>query len=440
MTRQRLAIIGPADSVELILSVARQKEEIFVLVPIIYREAAEVPIILSQRAKDADIFLFSGIVPYNYALSVPRWTKPLLHIPHTGSSLYRIFVQITHQTGKSLEHISFDTFSLWEIEETFRDIGQPMPPVYIKHYEGVISASELTSFHCDLWNKGQIQAAVTCFHQTSEELNALGIPAFRIWPTRDSIRASLDAAARVAESIRFLEAQIAVAHVAIDGYGNLVRGANSSYDVNRIEVRLYEILIDFAQQIGGSIISQGGGQYIVFTTRGRIAELTRDFTVLPVLDVIMQKLRVHVSGGIGFGATAYQAEENAHLAHGLARRQGAGQWMIITDEHVAIGPLNTVAYLRYPVGEGKAKRKTWTKLLQISPITLDRLADFMEKVASSAIRVDELAAYLDITSRSARRIINTMQSAGLVQYCGEEASERGRPRKIYCFVGDRILK
>ena len=432
--RQRLAIVGPADSVELILSVARQKEDLFALLPVIYQEASEVPNILDKRSKDADIFLFSGIVPYRYALSVPRWTKPLLYIPHTGSSLYRVFVQFTNKTGKQLEHISFDTFSRWEIEETFRDIDQPLPNIYIKQYAGVISAGELTAFHQDLWEKGQIQAAVTCFQQTCEELNAMGIPTFRIWPTRDSIRASLDAAARVAESMRFLEAQIAVVHVAVDGYENLIREVNSSYDVNRIEVRLYEILIDFAQQIGGSIISQGSGQYIVFATRGRISELTKDFTVLPVLDVIIQKLRVHVSGGIGFGVTAYQAEENAHLAHGLARRQGAGQWMIITDEHVAVGPLNTVARRQYPVGEGKAKRKNWAKLLQISPITLDRLAAFIEKMAAAAIRIEELAAYLDITPRSARRIMNTMQSAGLVQFCGEEASERGRPRKLYRFT------
>jgi len=440
MARQRLAIVGPADSVNLILSVAREKEEIFVPVPIIYREASEVPEILWQRTGEADIWLFSGIVPYRYALTVPRWAKPLLYIPHTGSSLYRVFAQITQRAGLPLDHISFDTFSRWEIEETFRDIDQPLPTVFIKQYAGVISAGELTAFHRELWNNGQTRAVITCFHKTCEELSSLGIPAFRIWPTRDSIRAALDAATRVAESMRFLEAQIAVGHIAIDGYENLVREASSSYDVNRIEIRLYEILIDFAQQIGGSVIPQGGGQYIVFTTRGRIAELTKDFTVLPILDTITQKLRVHVSGGIGFGATAYQAEENAHMAHGLAHRQGPGQWMIVTDDRTAIGPLNTVAQLRYPVGVGETKRKTLAKRLQVSPITLDRLAAFIEETAAATVGIEEVASYLEITSRSARRIMSTLRNMGLAHYCGDEASGRGRPRKTYRFASERILK
>jgi hypothetical protein len=440
MARQRLAIIGPADSVDLILSVAREKEEIFIPVPIIYRDASEVPKILYRKAGEADIWLFSGIVPYRYALTVPRWAKPLLYIPHTGSSLYRGLAQITYTTGQPLDRISFDTFNRWEIEETFRDIGQPLPTIFIKQYPGVISASELTDFHYELWNKGQTQAAITCFQKTCEELSSLKIPVFRIWPTRDSIRGSLDAAARVAESMRFLDAQIAVGHVTIDGYENLAREANSSYDVNRIEIRLYEILIDFAQQIGGSVIPQGGGQYILFTTRGRIGEITKDFTVLPVMDVIAQKLHVHVSGGIGFGATAYQAEENAHMALGLSRKQGLGQWMIVTDDQTAIGPLNTATRLKYSISAGDSKRKALAQRLQISQLTLSKLSAFMVETASAAIKIDDIALHLGITPRSARRIISALRSAGLAHYCGEEITGRGRPSKTYRFAGELLLK
>lgn len=440
MARQRLAIVGPADSVNLINSVAQEKEEMLFPLPIAYRDASEVPMILQTRSQEADIWLFSGIVPYRYALTVPRWTKPLLYIPHTGSSLYRAFVQITQSRTMPLDNISFDTFNRWEIEEIFRDLEMSLPTFHIKQYSGIISAEELTGFHRLLWEKGKTQVAITCFSKTYEELKALNIPAFRISPTRDSIRAALDTAMRMAEARRFLESQIAVGHVAIDNYEKLVRDAGSSYDVNRTEIRLYEVLVDFAQQIGGSVIPQGGGNYIIFTTRGQIAEITQDFTMLPFLNTINQKLTVHLTGGIGFGVTAYQAEENARMAQGLARRQGPGRWMIVTDDRTAIGPINATAPLRSLSGANGRKLKALAKRLQVSPMTLDRLIAFAAQLGAGAAGNSEIAAWLEVTPRSTRRIMSALREEGLIYLCGEEATGRGRPRKTYRFVSDKLVE
>lgn len=439
MARQRLAIVGPTDSVNLIYNSAKERDNIFIPIPVVYNDASEVPGILQSLASEADIWLFSGVVPYRYALTVPRWSKPLLYIPHTGSSLYRVFLQIT-RTGFQLDNISFDTYSRAEIEEIFRDIDMPLPQIYLKHYEGTISAEELTEFHHSLWAQKKTAVAITCFHKTSVQLNALGVPAFRIWPTPNNIRSAMETAMRMAETMRYSEAQIAVAHVAIDNYDHLVRDAGSSYDVNRVEIKLYELLVDFAQQVGGSLIPQGRGIYIIFTTRGRIATITHDFTILPLLETIRHKLNVHVSGGIGFGATAYQAEENAHMAHGLATRLGPGQWMIVTDDRRAVGPLCAGLKLNYRLGGDNAKQRALAKRLQVSLLTLNQLAALMAELDTATISVNEVAARLAITPRSARRIMGALKEAGIAYLSGEEFGGKGRPHKLYRFSGNSLLE
>jgi DNA-binding transcriptional ArsR family regulator len=440
MARLRLGIVGPTDSVELILAVAKEREDVFNPLPLVYGDASEVPEILHTHRTEVDILVFSGVVPYWYSLTVPRWNKPLLYIPHTGSSLLRVFLQITSQAKLPLDRISFDTYSRAEIAEAFGDIGLPLPQIYLKDYEGVVSAAELTDFHYSLWAKKQTQIAITCFHKTAEKLKSLGVPAFRIWPTRDNIRRILETAIRTVETIRYSESQIAVCHVAIDSFDTLVRDAGSSYTVNRIEIRLHEILLDFAQQVGGSVIPQGGGKHIIFTTRGRITAVTQDFTTLPVLDTIARKLRVHVSGGIGFGTTAYQAEENAHIAHGLAKRQGQGQWMIVTDDHRAIGPLNAASRYNHLLGGDNAKHKALAKRLRISLFTLHRLAALINELEKDTVGIAEIAARLDITPRSARRVMMALKEAGVAYLCGEESAGKGRPCKLYRFDNCDLLK
>lgn len=437
MPRQRLAIVGPTDSVNLIYAAAKKHNNLIKPIPVVYNDAFEVPEILKSMSSEADIWLFSGIVPYRHALTVPHWSKPLLYIPHAGSSLYRAFLQITHTAGLTLDRISFDTYHRDEIEEIFCDLGLPLPQIYLRYYEGTISAEELTEFHHALWVQQQTRIAVTCFHKTSVRLNELGVPAFRIWPTSDNIRTALDTAMRLAEAMRYSESQIAVSYIAIDNYALLVRDASSSYDVNRVEIRLHELLIDFAQQVGGSLIPQGKGNYIIFTTRGRIAAITHEFTSLPLLTAIKEKLHIHVSGGIGFGATAYQAEENAHIAHGLAKRLGPGQWMIVTDARQTLGPLNAAANTQRP---GSEKQRLLAKRLQISLLTLTQLADFMTESKGAVISINELAARLTITPRSARRIMSALKEAGFVFFSGEESGGKGRPHKLYGFTGDSLLE
>lgn len=438
MAKIRLAIVGPSDSVAVIHEVALERADYLTPVPLVYKDASEVRDILTQHVHEYDMWVFSGVVPYQRALAL-EIHKPLFYIPHTGSSLYRVLLQMTYMENLKINSISFDTFSRKEVDETFADISLPLPKTYVNHYKGIVSASDLTEWHYNLWKTGQCNIAVTCFLATYENLRKMGVPAFRIWPTRSDIRTTLAIAINAFEAQRFKGSQLAIQHIAIDDYDDIVR-ASTSYDVKRIELRLYQILVGYAEKLRGSIVLRGDGQYTLYSTRGILEELTDGFTVMPILEEIIRDVTVKVSGGIGFGATAYLAEENAFKALGIAKQKGKGLWMVVTDDQQAIGPLSSAIHLKYSVRADEATYKQFADKLNISITTANKLLAAIDKLERDTIGADDLALYLAITPRSARRLLTTLVDQGFAEVAGEEMLAKGRPRKLYKIFLGLLLK
>jgi len=427
----RLAIVGPLDSVKLILEVVTEQRDAVEAVPIVYQDASEVVNIISSRDSEVDVWLFSGKVPYSYAINAHVTQKPLLYIQHTGTSLYRALFQMTYHEKIAIDHISFDTFSRKEIEEAFADIEYRLPTIYINNYQGVISAKEITEFHYGLWKRGQSQVAVTCFLSTYIELKKRGVPVFRIWPTRDNVRMMLDIALRTSEALRFKTSQIAIQIIEIDKYGDFVRGALSVYDVKRVEARLYDLLVDYAEIVNGSIVVHGNGQYTIYSTRGIVEEITCNFTVMPILEEMTRRLKVSVSGGIGFGKTAYAAEEHARIALGLSRRQGQGVWMVVLDDRSVVGPLSSETQIRYSIRGHDAQIRDLAQRLRVSATTVNRLFAAIGKLDGQVFSADDVALYLSMTARSARRLLAGLVNLRLASVASEEVVAKGRPRKLY---------
>lgn len=152
---------------------------------------------------------------------------------------------------------------------------------------------------------------------------------------------------------------------------------------------------------------------------------------MPLYQALMRTLQVSVSGGIGFGSTAYEADENAHRALSFARRSGQGKWMVVTDDHSVIGPLSSSAQLCFSFADATGLGRELAKRLKMSMTTVNRLLAVWDKLACDSVRADDMAFYLSITTRSARRILAMMVQEQLACVVGEEVLVKGRPRKLY---------
>ena len=430
MRKINIGVVGPGDSVDLIQEVAGEYRDRMTVTGYIYEEASEVPEIVAKNDANVDMWIFSGKVPYRYALAGKTSVKPKLYMPHTGTSIYRVLLYLL-KGQIPIGGMSFDTFSRQEIIETFDDADTPLPTIYVNDYDGVVAASELTTFHLDLWRKGKTQVAVTCFYATYQELKKHGVTAYRIWPTKSNIRSILDLAVSKADALISKAGQIAIQHIAIDEYDDFRRVASSGYAVLKVELQLQEILLNYAEKVKGSIVMQGNGRFTIYSTRGAVEEITRGFNVMPLVAEIGRRLSISASGGIGFGDTAYSADENATIALGLAKRKGKSHWMAVLDDKTVVGPLNSDLQMTYSIRSETVDGLALAKKLNISGTTLNKLIAVFAKIEGGAIGAEVLAQHLSMTERSARRLLGTLVRHGMASETGEEYRGTGRPRKMY---------
>ena len=120
MRKIKIGVVGPGDSVTLIEEVAAEYLDRMSVAGYIYEDASEVPELIAKNDPDVDMWMFSGKVPYRYAVAAKNSIKPKLFMPHTGTSIYRVLLYLAREQSP-VGSMSFDTFSRQEIIETFDD-------------------------------------------------------------------------------------------------------------------------------------------------------------------------------------------------------------------------------------------------------------------------------------------------------------------------------
>lgn len=429
MKKIRLGLFGAEDSIEIMESVILKYPE-FSCVPISYWHDDEIIEKLTTYMQDVDMWLFSGQIPYWYAKKWAGIAQPMFYVPSSGSSLYKTLLHIAYHQKISFNQVSFDTFHPSELERVFLESEITHEPLYLKHYEGEIHTDEVVRYHYELWKKGKTMAAVTCLKNAQYKLKSLGVPAFRVLPAQSAVVSTLALIRQTHETLHFKDSQIAVQMIEFDSFSSLTKDTYSTDEIYKIEIKMTEKLLEYAKKINGSLKSAGPGRYVIFTTRGLLQEMTKDFTVVPDLAVLQLTGNNAVTCGIGIGQTAYEAEINAGTALLHAKEYQKGSSMVVFDDNTIEGPLGQPEQITY--GFASEKLQSLSEQTTLSVTTLSKLESILRKIRKMEINAHDLAQHMNIMPRSARRILTELESKGLAQVVAEENPHpRGRPRKIY---------
>lgn len=425
----RLGVIGADDSLVIIRSVMQEFPEIECL-PIVYWREEEIVELLMAHLDEVDMWLFSGQVPYAMASQTGKIQVPMAYVPHIGASLYRTLLHLSHQLGIRVDEVSFDTFSGEELGHFLMEAGIAEGYKWLKHYEGAISANELADFHEALWKEGKTKAAVTCLRTAELELVRRGVPVHRVVPTRAGVLSVVHMLLRTHEMLHFKDTQIAVQMMEIDPFRELAGGSFSTDEWQNAEIKTMEKLLRYAKYLQGSLKTAGPGRYVIFTTRGKVQEVTGDYATIPDLEELFGIRADLVTCGIGIGKTAYEAEIHGGTALLHAKERGAGNWMVFLDDKSVVGPLGRDEQIAYRYDSKKLQELS--QLTSLSVMTLSKLESILKKRGKQEINAHELASHMQIQPRSARRILVELESKGIAQVVGEENPHpRGRPRKVY---------
>ncbi|WP_027416580.1 hypothetical protein [Aneurinibacillus terranovensis] len=425
----RVAVIGPQDSIDDCMEMAKDYTS-FTLHSFSYESEEQTVDILQTLGDQYDVILFTGPLPYYKVKDHPVLDKiPSVYIPFTGSGLYRALFQM--RGLEDFSRISVDTVTRAEVHTAFRELGLTDFPQDILEYNHALTLEEYVSFHKSLFDRGQIDMVMTCIRSCYKELKNAGVPVVRISPLRSVIKETLDRIALIGESIWHKGFQLSVGIVSVDSYSEWA-SQKGIQEIQKLQVQLTQSLILFTKEIDGHFIHTGPGEFLFFTTRSLIERTTNKFTRPPhLLKQTYLPENLTLSIGLGVGGTANLAAENARIALQKSRETGANTCFVVNEEHQVIGPLGSD-------DSGVVEMRTTdqfvlsaVKKTGLSAGTLKRLYDAIQQ-AGQDFTANEVAAFLGMTLRSARRLLQYLEQASLLEVVGQESVHtRGKPRRVY---------
>lgn len=412
-----IGVIGSEDSVGHILAVARElgRENQMVARP--YSSPQEASRLAQEIDVLCDVILFTGRVPYEIAVADTRLTAMAQYVPYTAVDLYRCLVVLSLAHRGVLPRLSIDTIDRGIVEEVFQEVGVAAPTHLYPLDEVISQRDDLTDrmvqFHRSRLLAGEVDICVTCMSAVRDQLLAEEMPVIRVRTTDSSVRASLTKAAMSSQLQRSESAQVAV--IAVTGGPS---GGEQDAAIALIEAQLADV-------VDGRLVAGGPANTIV-TTRGALEGELRNAqlkTVLASLEEIPAWL------GVGFGHSLPQAEQNSRYASTVAAA---------THSHHEAYPDGSIRRLSDPESFPFQTRNTNSRMRtlpqggSIGPMTLSRLQAALLTLGRDDVTARELAHQYGVEPRSARRLLSTLQKAGLAHPLGAQAAPRaGRPQVVY---------
>lgn len=429
----KVAVVGPARSVNRILTLAMEIEKELEFIPYVYMKTSEVEDFVKNPKVPVDFWLFSGYIPYKIALNVIGPQEAFVYIDSSELSIYKEIVNLSNKIGKLPERISIDIVTSIHLEEETVKLEKIMKKVFVKKFDVEIDAEELFNFHYELWLKGEIEGALTCYPTVYDRLKEVGVPAFWLSPTRNEIFHTTRMFFEKIKTSYYKDTQIGINLIEIIEYDAIKEKMKESYKLEYLELHLKKTLIQLCESLDGSLIEQGNGRYAIFSTRGAVEREIR--TVKEKVNHLSLEADSSVAVGIGYGQTVLTAEVNANRAIRESKEIGQQEIIIIQEDGTIIDAAGKSEELIYAY---RTDDEEFVKKLNegnISVKTFKRIESLIRKMDWADFTTKDLAIHLKMSERNAQRIIAELCAVHLAVCIGEESHySRGRPVKLYKLV------
>ncbi len=424
--KTRIGLIGPGDSVRRIQHVAAGFGDKLELIPGIYSKKEESAQLAADIEREADVLLFSGIIPYKIGTYAGGLQKPCLYIPSIGTSIIRAIWEMRDK-NEGYGRVSVDSIERNDLEETAAELGFKFDALEIVEYDETTSYEKLADMHEALFQSGRTEVALTALSdRTRDILVERGVRCYRIFPTRYLIREYIQRALYVAETNKLKAYQISVMILRL-------RGGKASvvpeYEYLKLRNTFERLLIDYTKGLFGSMFPFGHDEYILFTTRGAMD----DGRGLEKLFKAATHTGIDFCAGLGYGQTSFNAEANARKALNRSCALAGSSLFSVDVEGEIIGPISSeLQMLRYNISETDVGVQEAARETGLSAAYITKIRSMMIMTKKNRFDVEEFAAGLDVSERSARRILQGIAAAGRADVVAlENKSTTGRPRRLY---------
>jgi hypothetical protein len=431
-------VVGPPDLVETVMSVAAAEPvaDGCTLIPMSYGREQDAVDLVAAAQERVEAFCFTGPVPYDLTDTAGVLHRPASVIPLAGEALYRALLQVAVRPGADVHRISVDTLAVSQVREAYLELGLDAAQVRIRPYTAGDGARQAVEFHLDRYGAKDTCAALTCRRSVYDELLGHEVPAFRIVPTRHSIRAALMTAALLASGSRAEHSRLALCVVEVDQVDPVGRATPSTHWMQELRLNLHRVLLGQAQQLHATLVPLTPDRYLLVTTFGDLEAATDGFRAAPLLDEVDEQLGLRVSVGIGAGRSAHDAEQAAYQALAQARSRGGHRAMVLGEDDILLALPRPDSALRLLDAQERAASDGETDAdgrKESARRTLEKLRGALGDAPGHAV-VDaaQAADLLSVSPRTARRLLQALMDQRLAWPVASEAGPtRGRPRRRF---------
>lgn len=437
----RIGAIGPADSLKVIREVADDDARIE-LVEFEYFHHEELPNILNKHRYDVAKWIFSGPTPYHYCLELGLITPEEASFPPLhGMAMLGTCLKVMHDHGRFVEKMSLDTVDEHVVHSLFSEYQLSNISFELSSFKGYTDHKELIDFHVSNYRAGNSELALTCLLKVYLELQRLGIPVYRVVPSRMAIKTIFDILFSRAQSHVYEKQKVAIIGVDLLPAGSVTKKTVFSFEENRKVLDLQQELLRLTKMLNGSLIDKGSGTYFIYTTQGDYELLTSETAISFIAEEINMRTSLKFHIGIGAGYTIYDAEQHVQQAFEYATSIEGCKVAFVNEDHV----FANLTELKFSYESNYQLPEYWQNVLKKHKyketipakiyhyIKLKNLTHFTSEVTT---------ALLKNTDRNTRRILNEMEQMGLIKSVAEEKSPNrpGRPKKVYELVIEQKVK
>lgn len=392
-----------------------------------YEEAASIADSL-QKEGEADAILFSGPTSYHYAKRRIVATIPWAYLPYSRVAAFQACLEGIAIFKSDLKALSVDQFDHNLLREALEEVGIRDSVIIRAGIDAEEDRFEkkLLDFHRNCYRQGRVSLCVTSMEHIAEPLRAEGIPCVRIYPVKEVLQEQIYRLQILHLSAKKNQGRMAVIaiqlnYVSFDEQNLMFQEWEQLQCQNEYRKNVYSL----AQRMEAAVFSGDGNHFFIVTSKNYLMNVfLKDSTYWEFgqLGRRFPDNRIYI--GIGIGNTTLEAKSRAMMALNRSASGHSGKSYMIEEE-------NKTIELLFP-GENSAELPSLSFLAQrlhLSTATLGKLSETLE-TCGKEMDAATLAEKLQISVRSANRMMAHLEKEGYAAVVGKQSSGRGRPSRI----------
>lgn len=419
----KIGIVGPLDSGEKIAEImGRHFPD---LTPIIYEvsKTEEAYLEVDKCEVQCDGLIFTGMGVYYKTVKKKDISLPHVYIPFLASSIMKALWELKDKYP-DCKKISIDVVDKYEVEDVLEELDLDDIQVETMEYNHLYPEQKYIDFHIEAQNDNKACVSIIGLGWVYEEVENQGYPSIRLYSTKGIIRNTIEDLIYKINEVKVKHANLAVQVLYTKGQEDM-----SQYRELEISSLMESNLIGYLKEVQGSIFSLSWNKYLIISTKGAVENI-QNLAILKNTLKFLEGQDVEVFVGTGLGMTAYESEINANKALDAAINYGKGCIFKVENNKIE-GPLLDEGELSYEFIMDNEEINKMAEMIDLNPLYIQKINSIKEKYNKDEFTSEELARYLNVSTRTANRIINKILENNCGQEIGFETNKSvGRPRKI----------